>query len=87
MTPAEAVDRLNWRMRRLEFSGTPLAEAIPRFNRHAGTRFSLDPALGTLRLSGALRVDDLDALLLLLRSEFDIVANPQTDGSITLRRR
>jgi len=87
VTPSEAADRLNWRMRRLEFSGTPLAEAIPKFNRHAGTRLSLDPALGTLRLSGALRVDDLDALLLLLRSEFDIVANPQADGSVTLRRR
>jgi transmembrane sensor len=87
VTPSEAADRLSWRMRRLEFAGTPLAEAIPRFNRHAGTRLSLDPALGSLRLSGALRVDDLDALLLLLRSEFDLVADPQADGSITLRRR
>jgi len=87
VTPAETVDLLAWRLRRLEFSATPLAEAIPMFNRHAGTRLALDPALGALRLSGALRADDLDALLLLLHGEFGIGTELQEDGTLLLRRR
>lgn len=87
VTAAETTAHLEWRVRRLEFAGTPLAEALPMFNRHAGTRLALDPALGALRLSGALRADDLDALLLLLQSEFGIVAEPQNDGTVALRRR
>jgi len=81
-----AAERLAWRLRRLEFSNTRLAQAIPAFNRHAGTRLSLDPTLGALRVSGSLRADDLDALLLLLRSDFGIVTEPQPDGTVALRR-
>ena len=87
VTPTETADRLAWRVRRLEFSGTPLAEVISMFNQQAGTRFALDPALGGLRLSGALRADDREALELLLRGEFGIAAEPQPDGTISLRRR
>lgn len=87
VTAAETTEHLAWRVRRLEFSGTPLAEAIPMFNRHAGTRLALDSALGGLRLSGTLRADDLDALLLLLQGEFGIAAEPQSDGTVALRRR
>jgi ferric-dicitrate binding protein FerR (iron transport regulator) len=37
-------------------------------------------------VSGSLRADDLDALLLLLRSDFGIVTEPQPDGTVALRR-
>jgi transmembrane sensor len=87
LTPAASAAHLAWRVPRIEFAATPLAEAIPLFNRHAGTRLALDPALGGLRLSGTLRADDLDALLVLLRGEFGLAAEPQPDGTVALRRR
>lgn len=87
LTPAASAAQLAWRVPRIEFAATPLAEAIPLFNRHAGTRLALDAGLGALRLSGTLRADDLDALLLLLRTEFAIAAEPQADGSVRLLRK
>lgn len=83
----ERAEYLSWRVSRIEFSGTPLGEAILLFNCQAGTRFELDPALADLRLGGSLRADDTEALLLLLRTEFDITPEPQPDGAILLRRR
>lgn len=71
----ELGERLAWRVPRLEFSGTPLAQAIPLFNRHAGVRLVLgDSTLGTLELSGVVRADNTDSLLRLLEAEFGIVA-------------
>lgn len=87
LAPAEQRDRLGWRVPLLEFSATPLAEAVTLFNRHGGQRLALDPALGHLRLSGTLRADDLESLLTLLRSEFGITSTPIGDSDrIELRR-
>lgn len=82
----ERRERLNWRVPLLEFSGTPLAEAIPMFNRHGRRHLVLDPALGRLQLSGTLRADDTDSLFLLLRNEFGIIAVPGSAGRTELRR-
>lgn len=87
VSTAERARALDWRVPRLEFTGTPLAEAIPLFNRVAGTRFVVEPAAERLRLSGTLRADDADALLLLLRAEFGLSPAAQPDGSSLLRRR
>lgn len=82
----ELGERLAWRVPRLEFSGTPLAQAIPLFNRHAGVRLVLgDTALGTLELSGVVRADNTDSLLRLLEAEFGIAATPRR-GEIVLHR-
>jgi transmembrane sensor len=82
----ERRERLNWRVPLLEFSGTPLAEAIPMFNRHGNRLLVIDPALGRLQLSGTLRADDIDSLFLLLRNEFGIIAEPGSAGRTELRR-
>lgn len=82
----ERRERLNWRVPLLEFSGTPLAEAIPMFNRHGRRHLVLDPALGRLQLSGTLRADDTDSLFILLRNEFGIIAAPGSAGHTELRR-
>jgi transmembrane sensor len=82
----ERRERLNWRVPLLEFSGTPLAEAIPMFNRHGNRLLVIDPALGRLQLSGTLRADDIDSLFLLLRNEFGITAAPDSAGRTELRR-
>lgn len=82
----ERRERLNWRVPLLEFSGTPLAEAIPMFNRHGRRHLVLDPALGRLQLSGTLRADDTDSLFILLRNEFGIIAAPGRNGRTELRK-
>jgi transmembrane sensor len=84
----EQGSRLAWRAPMLEFSATTLAEAIPMFNREgAGRQLILDPALGSLTLSGKLRANDIETLLILLRNEFDIVAEPDVRGNLRLSRR
>ena len=74
-----------WRVPRLELAGTPLAEVVALFNRHGPVRLTLDPALADLRLGGALRADNTDALLRLLADEFGIVAESR-EGTLQLRR-
>lgn len=84
---AEQGSRLAWRVPRLEFSSTPLSEVIPLFNKYGQSRFVLDPALSRLELSGALRADDIDSLLLLLQNEFAIHAERRDGGEVFLARR
>lgn len=83
----EQDERLAWRVPRLEFSGTRLAEAVDLFNRYASERLVLDPALGHLQVSGTLRADDTGSLLLLLRNEFGIEETRLPSGEIRLHRR
>lgn len=86
MSDVELNDRLAWRIPRLEFFGTPLSQAIPMFNEHAGVRLVLgDAALGHLEVSGVMRADNIDSLLRLLRDEFRIRAE-RRGTEIVLRR-
>jgi transmembrane sensor len=85
--PAEIDARLAWRAPKLEFSGTPLAEALPMINQHLRRHLVLgDPALGTVRISGILRADNTTALFRLLESDFGITADNAGDGDIVLRK-
>ena len=87
VTPAELDQRLAWRAPKLEFSATPLREALVMVNRHTRRQLVLaDPALGELRLSGILRADNTTALLRLLENEFGIVADERGDAQIILQR-
>lgn len=79
--------QLAWRVPRLEFSGTMLAQALPMFNAYGRVRMVLaDPALGRLQLSGVLRADDTDSLLRLLEGEFGLAGERRGD-ELVLRRR
>lgn len=88
----EQGQRLAWRVPRLDFAGTPLGAVIAQFNaqtRSAGIpapRLDLAPGLARLQVSGNLRVDDAESLLLLLKNEFGIVARPASDGTVQLAR-
>jgi transmembrane sensor len=86
VSEAETTQRLAWRVPRLEFSGMALGEAIPLFNRHSARHLVLDPTLAQLQVSGNLRADDTDSLLLLLKNEFGIEAEARGDNEIVLRR-
>ncbi len=82
----ELAERLGWRVPRLEFSGTPLAQVIPLLNQHAGVTLVLrDASLGTLELSGVVRADNTDSLLHLLQVEFGIEAR-RSGNEIHLHR-
>lgn len=87
LSDAELVTAQGWRVPRLEFSGTSLAEALPLFNLHSSVQLVLDdPSLGRLRLSGIIRADNTDALLRLLETSLNITAEHRSDGEIRLRR-
>ena len=87
LSPQEIERQLAWRVPRLEFAGTALAEALPLFNAHGRVRLVLaDPALGRLQLSGVLRADDTESLLRLLEGEFALVGERRGD-ELVLRRR
>jgi transmembrane sensor len=93
--PVAATDvneELQWRIPRLEFTGTPLSEVVAMLNRHAasrpgGRRLVVDPELEGLRVSGALRADKTDALLDMLESDFPVRAERQADGTVLLHRK
>jgi len=77
---------LAWRVPLLEFSGTPLADAIPMFNAHSRVRLILSPELGELQMSGVLRADNTGALLRLLHDEFGVEAIQRAGDELLLRR-
>lgn len=87
IAPAEIAARLAWRVPRLEFSGTPLSEALALINRyHPVSALLADPALGQLRVSGILRADNIENLWRLLEEEHGIRVDRRSDGSVTLSR-
>jgi transmembrane sensor len=85
LSAAEMADRLAWRVPTIEFSGTPLAEALPMINRHVPVPLVLgDRALRQIRLSGVLRADNVETLLLLLEEEHGVRATRRGDTAIVL---
>jgi len=82
----EIAERLVWRETRLEFSYTPLAEAVALMNRHSRLRLVIDdPELAGLPVNGLFRADNAETLLRLLEANFDVVAARAGD-TITLRK-
>ena len=86
-TSAELASALAWRGTRLEFSATPLGEAVHQFNRAGGLQLVLaDAAIARRRLTGVFWADDAEGLVRLLETGFDLVAE-HTDGVVYLRAR
>ena len=86
--PDELGRRLAWRSPRLEFSRTPLSEAVELMNRHTPPdtpRLAVSgPAVGTLRISGIFRADNAEAFVLLLEGTLDVKAE-RVGNTIELR--
>jgi transmembrane sensor len=84
---AELSHRLAWRGVRLEFTRTPLAEAVALFNRHAAPgapRLAVaDSEVSALRVSGIFRADNAAGFVTLLESAFDVRAD-RTGAEIRL---
>ena len=85
---AQSADRLAWRIPRIEFTATPLAEAIARLNRLSAVQLSLgDDSLANLRISGVVRADNGEALVRLLVANYEVDARFVTDRTVVLHRR
>jgi transmembrane sensor len=80
ITTEQMADALAWRNRRVEFSSTPLVEAIALFNATAGTQLSLArPELGELRITGVFWTDDPEGFARLLGTSIGLKATPRGD--------
>ncbi|MSU49404.1 MAG: DUF4880 domain-containing protein [Opitutus sp.] len=88
VSDADLQSRLAWRSPRLEFSGTPLIEAVALLNRHNRVQFTIeDPELARTRVSGIFGAVNTDAFVRLLESSFDVQSERRGDDEIILRRR
>ncbi|MDP3069767.1 MAG: FecR domain-containing protein [Opitutaceae bacterium] len=92
LSAAEMAEASAWRVPQIEFSRTPLTEAVALINARlttAGQRRivadSADAGLRELRLSGYLAADNTEGFLLLLESNFGIRADRGGNGAIVLR--
>ncbi|MSU50908.1 MAG: hypothetical protein EXS37_17765 [Opitutus sp.] len=88
---AELAARLAWRAPRLEFSRTPLSEALALMKQHAAAGKNVtvtmsDPSLGRVQVSGVLRADNIGTLLRLLEEEHGIKAEYRSPYEVVLRQ-
>jgi transmembrane sensor len=87
VSEAELTERLAWRVPKLEFSATPLAEAVPLINQYSRVRIEIgDASLGRVELSGVLRADNLYTLLRLLTHDYGIEVERRGSDRIVLQR-
>lgn len=88
LTTEESTERLAWRGARVEFTRTPLPEAVGLLNRFAPAGSPLlvatDPALTAIRVTGVFRPDNIGGFVRLMEAGFGVEAE-RADGTITLR--
>lgn len=91
-TPVVALDsaavseKLSWQLPRLEFSKTPLAEAVKLFNEHNAAQLRVaDDEIAQLRITGVFRSDNLEGFVDLLETSFH-VRTSRSERTISLRK-
>jgi len=85
VTPVETGEKLGWRVPRLEFNETPLAEVVDLIHRHSPVRLRLiGRDLRRIEITGALRADNLDPLLRTLETHYGIRVSRLPNGEIGL---
>lgn len=89
IAPEELDQRLAWRSTRVEFTRTPLSEAVDLLNQHAPVSAPrivvADPALAEMLVSGVFRPDNTEAFILLITGAF-AVKSERVANTITLRK-
>jgi transmembrane sensor len=86
-SPREVDRRLAWLSTQLEFSTTPLTEAVALMNRHNRLQFVIgDPSLADVRLSGFIRADNAAEFAQFLEAGFHIRTERRGENQIVLRR-
>jgi transmembrane sensor len=93
VTPVSAAQlnqRLAWRAPKLEFTATPLAEAVETINQFAAGRAPRiklgNAALADVRISGILRADNIDTLIGVLEADYGIRAERNGDTEVILHK-
>jgi transmembrane sensor len=87
ITSEQVATELAWRGKRVELSGTPLAEAVELFNRHNRLQIAVaDPSLARHKLSGIFWADDAEGFVRLLETGMGVAAERSAD-TIVLRRK
>lgn len=87
LSDRELETRLAWQPRMLDFTEAPLNDIVAEFNRRNNVRLRLaDHALEDLRLSAAIRSDNVEGFVRLMESDFGMRAEWRA-GEIVLRRR
>lgn len=85
ITPEQLTERLAWRLPRLEFTDTTLAEAAALFNQHGTIRLdAADSAVRAVRVTGLFRADNVEGFVTLLESSFGIQAERRSEHLIVL---
>jgi transmembrane sensor len=75
-----------WRARRLEFSDTPLPDALAEFNRYSTARVVIGtPELQSVRVSGVFSIGDTDAFLFSLREALGAQTLGNADEIVLVR--
>ncbi len=81
---AEFAERLAWRLPRLEFSETSVADAIAMFNRHNRLQLQVaDSAAAARRITGVFRADNVEGFVRALESSLGLQAERRA-GEIRL---
>lgn len=87
LSARELETRLAWQPRLLDFTEAPLSDIVAEFNRRNNVRLRLaDHSLEDLRLSAAIRSDNVEGFVRLMESDFEMKAEWR-GGEIVLRRR
>jgi len=75
-----------WRARRLEFSDTPLPEALEEFNRYSAAHVVIGAAdLNTVRVSGVFHIGDTEGFLFSLREALGVQTLVTQEEIVLLR--
>ena len=75
-----------WRTRRLEFSDTPLSEAVEEFNRYSKTQVTVGtPELESVRVSGVFRLGDIDGFIYSLREALRVETHEAANDVVVMR--
>lgn len=86
VTPADVSRALAWRGRRIEFTGTPLLEAMELFNVQNRVQLAANAAIGARRITGIFWSDDPEGFARLLESGLNMKAERVGDRIVLHER-
>jgi transmembrane sensor len=87
MSEIEMANRLSWQTGMVMFEDERLASVLVDLQRYTATRLLLeDKSLGDIRVAGYFKVGDVDALMIALRENFDIISRREAPNTIILSR-
>lgn len=87
VTTGEIESRLAWKDQILDFNSKPLAEVVAEFNRHNYKQILIgDPSLNDLRVTVALKPDNVTGFVRLLELSAGVIAEETENGTLILMK-